>query len=296
MSLTCSDIRQQAAEKGFSAAYCFTPVPEDNAPENIGTLILLVKRYDPCEGLVDAFYPASNTAYHAAKEMAMEISANTGKIAIQLSNLRLKPMCSRLPCFEQGMNTLHYHRHFGSKFCLELIGVQDVIEDEGGCTQMHPLGCGSCKRCMEKCPTGAITPEGFRRDKCLRNYMINGKPIPEDMRHYYGVHGGAYAVIGCDVCQRACPYNAAFKYQEGVEIFSLTELLECNDDTLKRFAELYGSNYAIKNRIIAQALLAAGNSGDVSLIPVIEKLTKSLSPTVAEHARWAITCLSKYKY
>ena len=53
------------------------------------------------------------------------------------------------------------------------------------------------------------------------------------------------------------------------------------------FAALYGKNYAIRNRIIAQALLAAGNLGDPAYLEEIKALTQSTSALVAEHARWA---------
>ena len=60
---------------------------------------------------------------------------------------------------------------------------------------------------------------------------------------------------------------------------------------MERFATLYGRNYAIRNRVIAQALLAAANSGDTAFLPQIMALENSPSPAVAEHARWAATKL-----
>ena len=60
---------------------------------------------------------------------------------------------------------------------------------------------------------------------------------------------------------------------------------------MERFATLYGRNYAIRNRVIAQALLTAANSGDAAFLPQITALENSPSPVVAEHACWAATKL-----
>lgn len=99
-------------------------------------------------------------------------------------------------------------------------------------------------------------------------------------------------VIGCDICQRVCPYNALpERERQDTDEFTLAELLACAPDTMERFATLYGRNYAIRNRVIAQALLAAANSGDTAFLPQIMALENSPSPAVAEHARWAATKL-----
>ena len=71
------------------------------------------------------------------------------------------------------------------------------------------------------------------------------------------------------------------------------ELLECSRETLDRFGDMYGRNYAIRNRIIAQALLAAGNSGDLQYLPIIQQLKASPSPLVSEHAAWAEEKMTK---
>lgn len=75
-------------------------------------------------------------------------------------------------------------------------------------------------------------------------------------------------MIGCDICQRVCPYNALpERERQDTDEFTLAELLACAPDTMERFATLYGRNYAIRNRVIAQALLAAANSGDTAFLP-----------------------------
>lgn len=288
--LTCQIISQTAVEYGFSAAYCFPPQPEDSAPEAVRTLVLLARDYIPGGGLVDLFYPCSNTAYHRAKEMAASLTERWGIGVFSLSNLRMKPMCHRLPAFGTGLNTLNYLEGYGSRFCLELLGLSEEIDSEPmPVYDRAHLPCAACKRCMAACPTGAITENGFIKERCIRFHMMNGKPMPEDMRRHIGRENGARGVLGCDICQRVCPANAereTLRRQE--DAFTLKELLFCDKNTLARFGALYGVNYAIRNRIIAQAALAAANRKQTELIGDVRALADSPSPAVAAHAAWAL--------
>ncbi len=277
-----------AAEHGFSAAYCCAPAAEDAVPPEIRTLIILIGAYMPGGWLVDAFYPVSNRAYHQAQAMAGALAEKTGCAAVRLSDVRLKPVCNRLKAFGRGMNTLNYLPQIGSRFCMELIGLGAETEHTMAERPGTALACGACKRCMHACPTGAITEDGFIREKCIRHYMLSGKPMPEPFRRFVGAAEGTMGIVGCDICQRVCPYNAqAETARHGQDCFSLPELLECTPDTLERFAALYGKNYANRNRIIAQAVLAAVNQGEKACFAQILSLQNSPSALVAEHARWA---------
>ncbi len=290
MSWTEEKICKQAAVYGFTAAFCFAPEEQDGAPDGCRTLILLIRAYQPGGQLVDHFYPASNEAYHQAQAFVRLLSVDMN--AWPLSNLRLKPICTRQPQFGRGMNTLNYLPEIGSRFSLEMIGISEKAETIVN-TDWN-LKCASCKKCMFSCPTGAIREDGFVRERCLRNYMLSGKAVPEEYRPYYGTANGAMGIIGCDICQRVCPYNAQIeKKRSQADEFTLPELLMCNSSTLDLFGTLYGRNYAIKNRVIAQALLAAGNSGDNALLTCITPLKESQSAAVAEHAAWAERKLSK---
>ena len=289
------DISQCAAEYDFSAAYCFAPIAADGAPQEVRTLVLLAKAYTPGGVLVDAFYPCSNAAYHAAKRMAEALHARYGTEVWHLSNLRLKPMCNRLAAFGRGINTLNYLPQFGSRFCLELLGLSEQIDESPAAPYPScELPCDACKRCMRSCPTGAITADGFVRERCIRNHMLSGKPMPEEARLFIGTQEGARGIVGCDICQRVCPANCQMeKKRTPEERFALDDLLLCAPDTLREFGDLYGKNYAIRNRILAQAVLAAANTGDSSYLPAVEALMEHPSSVVREHAGWSAKKLKK---
>lgn len=289
-ALSVCDIDAYAAEFGFSAAYCFAPLPEDGVPAETGTLVLLVRFYVPGGKLADHFYGASNTAYHAAVSMAKRIAEEKGIQTWHLPHVLLKPLCSRLPAFGRGKNTLNYLPGIGSRFCMELLGLKDRID----CSLQIPyddtaLPCGTCRACERACPGMAISDQGFDKTRCLRYYMLNGKPMPLEYRDRIGGNGGAKGIIGCDICQRVCPANieSDLLYRED-DPFTLDELLLCSGDTLERFGKTYGSNYAVRNRIISQAILAAVAMNRTDLKPQICKLLDNPSATIRDHAAWAI--------
>ncbi len=292
--ITKAYVSKLAAEAGFSAACFCLPEIADEAPENVKGFVLLLKSYVPQDGAVDAFYVAKNESYKAAQLLIKRLEGE-GVSAILLSNLKLKPIATHSATLVRGKNTLNYHAVFGSKFCMELLGLEVVPEGDVPPEKPAELSCDTCGRCMKVCPGGAITKDGFIKENCIRFYMMSGKPMPEHLRVYVGTQGGSYAAIGCDICQRVCPGNRRMEAMRGTDEagFSIMELLECSKETLERFGTMYGRNYAIRNRIIAQALLAAGNSGDSQYLPLIRQLKASPSPIVSEHAAWAEEKMTK---
>jgi len=134
---------------------------------------------------------------------------------------------------------------------------------------------------MEVCPTHAIDEDGFHRERCLRNWMLTGKSVPEELR---GKMGNRF--LGCDECQRCCPHNPP---PEGAadDPLSLSALLSDTKNIAETLKPLIGANVSIPNRVLSQACLLAGCSGDKGLLDLLKELTKHPSPVVAEHAAWA---------
>jgi epoxyqueuosine reductase len=103
-----------------------------------------------------------------------------------------------------------------------------------------PDYCGSCRRCVEACPTDALD-EPYRLDatRCISYWTIEhrGPDLPDDLARQFGSW-----IFGCDVCQDVCPWNkfkrptadARFLPREGVAAADLREWVELDLDAFRR--------------------------------------------------------------
>jgi epoxyqueuosine reductase len=291
-----TDILYSARDQGFAAYYILDASLATDTPEGVSTLLLLLYPYaswgkaDKCCARISAYYFAAQDAYLKAREMARKLD-QTGESARLLNDVRLKPLLSRMKDFTQGRNTLHYHKEYGSRFHMQVIGLEAHYPmDESILRQKNDESdmCGSCRICIQACPANALTEEGFQREKCLRQHMQRGKPVPDHLRALMGNR-----LLGCDICQQVCPYNQYLQEEETAgECFPLADLLKQDEGALARLSGMIGKNMALPNRVLAQAVIIAGNSTEKAYLPILNKLCQHPSATVAEHAKWAVNYLS----
>ncbi len=280
------DMKQTLLDGGF-ARVILLDASACGAAEQ-GTLLLAFWTYEaerePArqDAWIHPYYYASQQAYRTAEAAA---KASDGEWTLR-DDIRVKPIFARLPGFTQGRNTLSYMAGVGSRFHVQILLSEKDFPADMALEALHDLHCGSCRRCMEVCPTGAIDEEGFHRDKCLRNWMLSGKPIPETMRKM------GNRLLGCDNCQRCCPHQPE-PVGEQLPTISLKALLSQPKEKTMTLRPIIGSNLAIPNRVLGQACLVAGCSGDTTLLPLLETLKNHPSPLVAEHAAWAVKELQK---
>lgn len=159
--------------------------------------------------------------------------------------------------------------------------------------------CGDCTRCMDACPTGAIKAPGKIDARLCISYLTieNKQGIPAALRPKIGNR-----LFGCDACQVVCPFNVGrahhqvvtihdLKASQGIGRFlDLSDILAIKDDDafLERFA---GTPLMRTKRrgLLRNACVVAGNSGDVTLIPILKDLIqRETDPMLQEHAEWAI--------
>jgi epoxyqueuosine reductase len=186
-----------------------------------------------------------------------------------------------------GKNTMLITRRFGSWVVLGTLVTDVEIEP----TPPLELDCGSCRLCIDACPTGALDEPGvLDSGKCLSYWTQAGAPIPEAYRTELGAQ-----VYGCDICQDVCPWNRGIERRRaGAELpadaephVSLREWLEADGSELvRRYDRLFvprnESRYLRRN-----ALVAAGNVGAGDSAAAIEAWAADPDPLLAEHARWA---------
>ncbi len=153
--------------------------------------------------------------------------------------------------------------------------------------------CGKCSRCIEACPTNAITaPFQLDARRCISYLTIELKgPIPVELRPAIGNR-----IYGCDDCLAVCPWNKFAREgklmkahaNEKLSSPDLIELLQLDAAGFKsRFA---GSPILRTKRrgLLRNVCVALGNVGDESSLPALEKSARDSEPLIVEHARWAI--------
>ncbi len=138
----------------------------------------------------------------------------------------------------RGRNTLLINKEMGS-FCL--IGV--IISRVASNAYTLPFEgnfCGNCRRCIEHCPTGALTSEGLDARRCIAYHTIENKgEYPEDIKLKAGNR-----IFGCDICQEVCPWNAKARPHKTPEFYPDEDVLSLRSEDWKemtggRFKKLF---------------------------------------------------------
>ena len=192
-------------------------------------------------------------------------------------------------------NSCLIHPELGSHLMLGVI-VCDLGLGEDAPVADH---CGTCRACLDVCPTGAF-PEPYVLDatRCLSYTTIEKRgAIPEDLREAQGDH-----VFGCDLCQTVCPWNksrpraplpdtlglrARLAQREEWIRPTLEWLLDLEPQTFREATRHTALRRATYGGLLRNALVAAGNARDPRLLGRVQRWMGDEDPVVAEHARWA---------
>lgn len=158
--------------------------------------------------------------------------------------------------------------------------------------------CGSCTRCINACPTDAITaPFQLDARRCISYLTIELKgPIPSDLRPAIGNR-----IYGCDDCLAVCPWNRFAK--EGAIMTKqvlkepqppdLLELLRLDEREFKQRFEGTPMMRTKRKGFLRNVCVALGNTADSSALPALERAAHDQESLIAEHARWAIAQISE---
>ena len=156
--------------------------------------------------------------------------------------------------------------------------------------------CGSCRRCLEVCPTQAfLGPYRLDARRCISYLTIEHKGhIPREFRRAMGNR-----IYGCDDCLAVCPWNKfarrtaepAFLPRAELTAPRLKDLAELDDATFRSVFAGSPTKRIGRDRFVRNVLIALGNSGDRSLAPSAEKLLDDPSPLVRGMAVWALAQL-----
>jgi epoxyqueuosine reductase len=225
----------------------------------------------------------------------VEAVPDTGiKVFVDTAPVMEKPLAEAAGLGWQGKHTNLVSRDHGSWLFLGAIYTTlELTPDRAGRDR-----CGSCDACQRACPTAAF-PAPYRLDarRCISYLTIEHKgPIPEALRPAIGNR-----IYGCDDCLAVCPWNkfakaaaANLAFQPRAELVAprLADLLDLDDAGFRQVFAGSPIKRIGRNRMVRNAAIAAGNSGDPALVAPLERLRSDEDPVVAEAAGWALDRLA----
>ena len=238
------------------------------------------------------------TVKKALKALGRWLAEETGgdlKVFVDTAPVMEKPLAQAAGIGWQGKHTNLVSREHGSWLFLGVILTSLELQPDAPAD--HGQHCGSCTRCLDACPTNAfIGPHRIDARRCISYLTIeHDGPIPHDFRAAMGNR-----IYGCDDCLAVCPWNRfadaaaanrAFLPRAELAAPRLADLLALDDAA---FREMFAGS-PIKRigraRMIRNCLIAAGNSGDASLLASIERHLNDADPVIAESADWALAQL-----
>ncbi|MGE3874159.1 MAG: tRNA epoxyqueuosine(34) reductase QueG [Parvibaculaceae bacterium] len=229
------------------------------------------------------------------KHLAQWLARETGggvKVFVDTAPLMEKPLAAAAGLGWQGRHTNLVSRELGSWFFLGAI----LSEAELARDTPESDHCGSCRACLDICPTRAF-PAPYQLDarRCISYLTIEHKGhIDREFREAIGNR-----IYGCDDCLAVCPWNkfaqdaseAKLMARENLIAPGLAELARLDDQAFRALFSASPVKRSGRDRFIRNVLIAIGNSQDRSLAREAERLLGDPSPLVRAMAVWALARL-----
>lgn len=279
--------------------------------EGVRSLICVGFSYDPgprdepseSEGAIARY--AGGRDYHDVllaplKQLASELGELAGREVNARVYVDTGPVQERAAATYAGLgwigkNGCLIHRELGSFLFLGVI----FTDLEIPLSQRVTDHCGTCTACIDACPTQAIVEPGvIDSRRCISYTTIEQRgPIPLDLREAQG-----HEVYGCDICQTVCPWNGDKHVVPSEDALGLRAAIAPAADWINPSLEwilaldeeawrVAARKTALKRTkwrgLMRNALVAAGNSKEVQLLPLLETFVDGDDPLLAEHASWA---------
>ncbi|HRD29179.1 MAG TPA: tRNA epoxyqueuosine(34) reductase QueG, partial [Caulobacter sp.] len=225
------------------------------------------------------------------KTLAGQVVARHGgevKVFVDTAPLMEKPLAQRAGLGWQGKHTNLVSRELGSWLFLgSVLTSLEIAPDPAEVDH-----CGSCRACLDICPTAAF-PAPYRLDarRCISYLTIeHAGPVPEEFRAALGNR-----IYGCDDCLAVCPWNkfaavareSAFHARDALRSPSLATLAALDDAGFRAMFRKSPVKRIGRDRFVRNVLYAIGNSGDATLAASAAALADDPSDVVRDAARWA---------
>ena len=239
------------------------------------------------------YHDVVKRALKALARWMVEAEGGALKVFVDTAPVMEKPLAEAAGLGWQGKHSNLVSRAHGSWLFLGAIYTTLALPaDAPGADR-----CGRCTACQRACPTDAF-PAPYQLDarRCVSYLTIEHKgPIPLDLRAGIGNR-----IYGCDDCLAVCPWNKfaeaaaahrAFLPRAELAAPALADLLALDDAAFRAVFAGSPIKRIGRNRLVRNAAIAAGNSGDPALLPPLQALLGDADAVVREAAGWAIARL-----
>jgi len=231
------------------------------------------------------------------KAIARWLLAQAGgdvKVFVDTAAVMEKPLAQAAGLGWQGKHTNLVSRQLGSWLFLGAIFTTLELPPDAPETD-H---CGSCRACLDICPTAAF-PAPYRLDarRCISYLTIEHKgPIPLELRPLIGNR-----IFGCDDCLAVCPWNKYAQVGHETKLAAraalkaplLADLASLDDGAFRKLFSKSPVKRAGRERFMRNVLIAIGNAGDPALAGAAERLIADASGLVRGAAIWALGRLDR---
>jgi epoxyqueuosine reductase len=187
-----------------------------------------------------------------------------------------------------GKNTMLINPQKGSYFLLAEILLGIELELDNAITVDH---CGSCRRCVDACPTECILEDRtLDSTRCISYLTIELKgPVPKELRPKMGNW-----VFGCDICQVVCPWNERFAEPKGDPAFtgfepaSLIEEIKLSASEFNKKFKASPVRRSKRRGYLRNLSIALGNNAQPTDVKVLGNALSNDEPLVRGHTAWAL--------
>jgi len=265
----------------LSMPYYQGPLPEGPADRAVGR----VARYALGDDYHDVMLDRVRAVAGLLDDPAARPYVDTGPVLE-------KPRAMRAGLGWTGKHTNLVSRRHGSWHFLGAVVTRAELEPGPG----HEDHCGTCRSCLDACPTGAIDPDDpYKIDarRCISYLTIELRgPIPRDLRRAIGTW-----IFGCDLCLDVCPWNRfaeptreeRFRPRPDLVAPVLEDLLAWDQATFSRVMKGSPIKRTKRRGLLRNVAVALGNAGDRGAIPTLARtLREEHEPLVRGHAAWAL--------
>jgi epoxyqueuosine reductase len=276
---------------------------------DVRSIIMLAMNYGPDDDPLEQLTKKSSGAisvyarhrdYHDVvkgklKAVAGRFAARAGadvKVFVDTAPVMEKPLAEKAGLGWQGKHTNLVSRQFGSWLFLGSIFTTAELPVDAA----EADHCGSCRACLDICPTDAF-PAPYQLDarRCISYLTIEHKgPIPTAFRTAIGNR-----IYGCDDCLAVCPWNKFARSAQEAKLVArddlktppLDRLLQLDDAAFRALFSGSPVKRIGRDRFLRNVLNAAGNSGDPRLVDPVRRLLDDAAPIVRGMAVWALARL-----